>query len=199
VPSPLRTALDIDGETVRPLRVELGGGPFPSPGYVHVDLDWRARHLEHRAPVWDLPFREGDVDELLAVHVLEHVHPSQIARTLGEWSRVIRPGGLLEIHVPNGPAVFEAFVHGPTATKWALMTAFFGYGTGPRTVTSSSDIMLSQKPDHKVIFDFPLLAEVLHDSGFYDVEDFSETIIDRHTEAWEDVLPHMSLVVRARR
>lgn len=197
LPAQIRRTLDLDGGPVQPLRVELGGGPFPTPGYVHVDHDWRARHLEHLARAWRLPFGSSEVHELLAVHVLEHVHPGRVAQTLGEWHRVLRHGGILRVHVPNGPAVFDAFNRGPVSAKWALMTAFFGYGNGPELSSPTQFGPHPVEPDHRAIYDFPLLQQVLDDAGFSDVQDLTETVTDRHTEGWESLVPRMSLVVQA--
>lgn len=182
-----------------PLRVELGAGQFPTPGYVHVDHDHRARHLEHLAPVWDLPFADQEVDEILAVHTLEHVHPARLGETLAEWHRVLHPGGTLRVHVPNGPAVFDAFCRGSIASKWALMNAFFGYASGPEVTGPEQLAGPRERPDHKVIYDFTLLESVLRQSGFGHIEDLSELTTDRHTEAWRGIVSPMSLVVRARR
>lgn len=198
-PSPLLRSLDLEASPVRPLRVELGAGQFPTPGYVHVDHDYRARHLEHLAPVWDLPFADEEVDEILAVHTLEHVHPARLDQTLSEWHRVLHPGGTLRVHVPNGPAVFDAFCRGTIASKWALMNAFYGYASGPEVTGPEQLGGPGERPDHKVIYDFPLLESVLQQSGFADIEDVSDLATDRHTDAWRGIVSPMSLVVRARR
>lgn len=195
----LRRVLDLEGFEVAPLRVELGGGPFPTPGYIHVDQDRRSRHLEHLAPAWALPFADREVEEILAVHVLEHIHPARLGETLGEWLRVLRPGGSVRVHVPNGPAVFEAFLHGPTSKKWALMNAFFGYGSGPDVSGPDEVADIATQPDHCAIYDFALLESVLRDAGFFQIEDLTQVVNDRHTVAWADIVDRMSLVVRANR
>lgn len=199
VPSPVRRALDLQGGEVSPLRVEVGAGRFPTPGYVHVDHDHRARHLEHLAPVWDLPFADAEVDEILAVHTLEHVHPARLGETLSEWLRVLVPGGTIRVHVPNGPAVFDAFCRGSVAEKWALMNAFFGYASGPEVTGPEQLGAPGEPPDHKAIYDYQLLESVLAGAGFFAIEDLSTVVVDRHTEAWREIVSPMSLVVRARR
>jgi predicted SAM-dependent methyltransferase len=190
--------LDLDAETIEPLRVELGSGPFPTPGYVHVDSDWRARHLEYRRPVWDLPFGDGSVQEILAVHVLEHVHPGELGRTLREWRRILRPGGAARIHVPNAPAVFESFVHASAGDKWALTNALLGMWGGPE-ISSADDLRPGRNdPDHKALYDFDLLAGELQAAGFDEVVDLTGDVVDRHTEAWRPIVDRYSLVVEAR-
>ncbi len=47
----------------------------------------------------ELPFEDGSFDVLTAWHVIEHV--ADVARTLAEWRRVLRPGGLLVLETPD--------------------------------------------------------------------------------------------------
>ncbi len=195
-PAALRRRLDLDGEVVTPLRVEIGGGPFPSPGYVHVDADRTSRHLEHVAPAWKLPFADGSVTELLAIHVLEHVHPTSIDRTLGEWRRVMAPGGFAEIHVPDAATVFPAFLASSDEKKWDLLIPIYGTTGDPLARRKGIGPDLER---HHVIYDFGLLRQVLLRAGFNRVDDVSETVSDRHSEGWResDLVERLSLVVRA--
>jgi hypothetical protein len=196
LPVGVRRRLDLDGDLVTPLRVEIGGGPFPSPGYVHVDADRTSRHLEHVAPAWQLPFPDASVQELLAIHVLEHVHPTSIDRTLGEWRRIMAPGGYAEIHVPDAAMVFPAFLTSTNEKKWDLLIPIFGMTGDPTARRKGVGVDLER---HHVIYDFALLRQVLLRAGFERVEDVSETVSDRHTEGWRDseLVERVSLVVRA--
>jgi len=191
----VRRRLDLDGGPVSPLRVEIGCGLFPTPGYVHVDADRSARHVEHRATASSLPFPDGSVEELLAIHILEHVHASAVGPTLREWRRVLRPGGFVRIHVPDAATVFAAFLDSAPEDKWTVMVPIFG-------MTSHAEL---GKPDaldlerHHAIYDFSLLERVLLDAGFDSVEDLSDEVSDRHIEWWRavELIPRLSLVVRA--
>jgi GT2 family glycosyltransferase/SAM-dependent methyltransferase len=195
LPSRLRSRLDLDGDVIDPLRVEIGGGEFPTPGYVHVDADRRARHVEYLAAAWELPFEDGSVHEIRAVHVLEHVPPSLVDSTLREWRRVLCPGGFAQVHVPNAASVFSAFLSSPPDRKWALMVPVFGLQReSAETGRNGSDL-----EHHQALYDFPLLEDVLLRAGFDGVEDVSEVVSDRHTEGWRDIglVQRLSLVARA--
>lgn len=194
LPESLRRRLELDGSAIEPLRVEIGGGPYPSPGYVHVDADRRSRHLEYVAPAWELPFDDGTVAEILAIHVLEHVHASAVDRTLREWRRVLRPGGFAEIHVPNAATVFPAFLEAPVDKKWSLMVAIFGMPSH-----ASSPEVADELDRHQVIYDFALLQHVVLAAGFDHIDDVSADVTDRHTEGWRDndLVSRLSLVARA--
>jgi SAM-dependent methyltransferase len=198
LPGALRRRMDLEGEPIEPLRVEIGSGAFPASGYVHVDADRRAKHLEYVAPAWKLPFASGSVEEILAVHVLEHVHPGRLLDTLREWRRVLRPGGAVEIHVPNAPAIIHVFEGAPWEHRWALVNGLLGMYRDAN-VSSPDDLDPKRdRPDHKVIYDVRLLEDALATAGFADVEDLTGVKEDRHTQAWRHLVPHYSIIVRAR-
>lgn len=197
LPGRVRRVLELDGEPVSGVRVELGGGPYPTPGYTHVDIERRHPHLEYIAPAWDLPFADGTVDELLAVHVLEHVHPARLHATLLEWRRVLRPGAFAQVHVPDGRALAEAFLSSPPETRWAIGSALLGMDSGP-TVSAPEDLdSVANLPDHKMVLDAELLRDALARAGFVRVEDLTGSVGDRHCDAWAPVVPSISVVMRA--
>lgn len=195
LPSSVRRRFELDGEVVDPLRVEIGAGTHPTPGYVHVDANRRSRHLEHVARAGRLPFADGTVAEILAVHILEHVHPSRVDATLREWRRVLRPGGFVQIHVPNAATVFPAFLNASADQKWTLMVGIFGDTSVP-WVDDDTTLDVDR---HQAVYDFGLLEHVLLGAGFDKAEDLSAEITDRHTAGWSDLglVDRISLVVRA--
>jgi SAM-dependent methyltransferase len=178
-------------------RIEIGGGPFPRAGYVHVDADPNARHLEAQAFAWDLPFPDNWADEILSIHTLEHVHPRLLQRTLREWHRVLAGGGAVRVHVPNSPALMEAYLAAEDdSRRWMLSGALLGmYGSpairGPDDIPSDAD--------HQILFDRPLLFAALQEAGFVDLEDLTEIVSDRHTDGWKEVVDRCSIVAHARK
>lgn len=73
--------------------------------YIAVDLGigdgaWDYGGLDLRADLAWLPFRSGAADAVVNTQVLEHVPDPQ--RVLGEFSRVLRPGGILYLTAPQG-------------------------------------------------------------------------------------------------
>ena len=69
-------------------------------------LGWvqtRARQFPHQTwAVFDadaVPFRDGEFDALFAGEMVEHV--PDVRRTLREWWRVLKPGGVAVITTPN--------------------------------------------------------------------------------------------------
>jgi hypothetical protein len=197
LPAALRRLVGVDDADARTMRrVEIGSGPYPSPGFVHVDVDLQARHLEARAVAWELPFPDRWAREILAVHSLEHVPPPLLLASLREWHRVLEEGGHVEIHVPNTTELAAALGDADIEGKWRVMGALLGMYCSP---TVSDPRELTRPADHQILFDAELLRWALEQTGYVDVEDHTADIVDRHTDAWREVVPHFSLVMRATR
>ena len=84
------------------LKLNLGSGSNPRPGYLNVD--------KHGSPdlVWDLerlpwPWESSSVDEVVLSHVLEHLGagPEQFIGVMKELYRVCRDGAQVHIRVPH--------------------------------------------------------------------------------------------------
>ena len=84
------------------VKIELGGGPIPLPGFINIDC------FEHPMVnrVVDLnterlPFDDGSVDEIYSSHCLEHLDPIKgYVHCLEEMWRVSKPDIIWNIKVP---------------------------------------------------------------------------------------------------
>jgi predicted SAM-dependent methyltransferase len=83
-----------------PLRLHLGCGPTHLEGWVNVDLVSTSPDL-----AWDLsrpvPFPDGSVDAIFHEHLLEHLPLPAAIGFLHECHRLLRPGGVLRVGVPD--------------------------------------------------------------------------------------------------
>lgn len=92
---------------------EVGAGGKPVPGLdpraIQVDCFKRfgtdTCEADYYGHATALPFHDHALDYVLASHVLEHV-ANPIA-ALAEWYRVVRPGGIVYLIVPNRLAAFD--------------------------------------------------------------------------------------------
>jgi SAM-dependent methyltransferase len=99
------------------MKVEIGSGWHPTPGYdVHLDRE-AYPHVEVIADAAHLPFRDETVERILSIHCLEHVEYWDIAATLAEWMRVLKKDGVIEIHVPNAEAACRAYLDTPDPAR----------------------------------------------------------------------------------
>jgi len=98
------------------VKLNLGCGDKILAGYVNVDV---APTRAGRAPdvICDLhrlqSFRDGQADEILAVHVVEHFWRWEVVDVLREWTRVLKPGGRMILECPNLAAACENFLADP--------------------------------------------------------------------------------------
>lgn len=91
------------------LKVDIGGGLNPYPGYLTVDTRETADH------VYDLndgiPLPDNSVGVLNASHILEHLHDK--TKIMGEIHRVLAHGGWAFIEIPStdGRGAFQDPTH----------------------------------------------------------------------------------------
>ena len=89
-----------------PLMLNLGGNQQHS-GWINVHVQSLSPgHDGHVAEVvrdvgdlYGIP--DNTVDALYCSHALEHMKIAQLEATLDEWSRVLKPGGVLFLSVPD--------------------------------------------------------------------------------------------------
>ncbi len=76
------------------LKLNLGSGNTPIKGYVNLDR-------KSGQEIYPLDYPDNSADEIRASHVLEHFSHKQTMDVLTEWLRVLKPGGVMKIAVPN--------------------------------------------------------------------------------------------------
>jgi predicted SAM-dependent methyltransferase len=84
-----------------PRRLHIGGAQARA-GWEVLDVR-PAPHVDHVGNALDLSrFADGTFAEVYASHVLEHFdYVEELSRVLAEWFRVLAPGGVLRLSVPD--------------------------------------------------------------------------------------------------
>lgn len=81
------------------MKLNLGSGNRPLEGYLGVDL---APNADIRCDIRKLEFAQDDtVEEIIAIHVIEHFYKWEIQPLLAEWRRVLVPGGKIILECPD--------------------------------------------------------------------------------------------------
>jgi SAM-dependent methyltransferase len=94
-------------------KLNVGCGEWPLEGYINLDAD-KGVHPDLLATVPPLPFEDGDLEEVYAGHFLEHLGLDEARDFLLECRRVLRPGGVLTLVVPDTLEVMRRYVAGST-------------------------------------------------------------------------------------
>lgn len=94
-------------------KLNLGCGHRRLDGYVNVDQADCGADVRHDLEDGPWPFVDGFADEVVATHVLEHIHRFDLFVT--EVYRVLAPGGLWRVAVPHPRS--EGFLGDPTHVR----------------------------------------------------------------------------------
>ncbi|HTI49209.1 MAG TPA: methyltransferase domain-containing protein [Casimicrobiaceae bacterium] len=90
-------------------RLNLGCGPFAPPGWINCDIV-DEQGVGVRADLRrGLPFAVASVDCIAAIHVLQDLEWVCIAPALDELVRVLKPGGVLRLAVPDLDRAIDAY------------------------------------------------------------------------------------------
>lgn len=111
------------------MRLNLGCGDDVRPDWFNIDLrsDCGADIVQD---VSKLPFDDGEVDEILALDLLEHFPAFRTQDILAEWRRVLCSGGMLTVKVPNLQALCEALLVRPHPDR-IVRNIYGGHRWGP--------------------------------------------------------------------
>ena len=139
--------------------------------YDHLDYN-NITHLQN--------FDDNSVDLIYASHVLEYFDRQEVINVLKEWQRVLRPGGVLRLAVPDFDSMARLYIEGTPLDR------FLGplYGK----------IQMSEKTVyHKTVYDFDSLNNILVLCNFknikkYDWRQTEHAMFDDHSQAY---IPHM--------
>jgi predicted SAM-dependent methyltransferase len=95
------------------LKLNVGCASRPLEGYVNIDMDTtedlkkRYPHLDipdipiYQYDIFDLPYKDGEVDEVRADAFIEHLSFKEEPKFFYEVARVLKPGGLFRWCVPD--------------------------------------------------------------------------------------------------
>lgn len=181
-------------------RLNLGCGPVQPEGWVNIDGSNRAKlaawvpwidKLMQKVGVLSptefgpqvrvlnlfnpLPWRDGTVGGVYAGELWEHFEYADAEKLTRECFRVLRPGGVLRVTVPDAAqlwgkymALYETEMAKPEADRSpkelkALMASFF------EDIATSSKWMFSWGHCHKWFFDEIQLIALLRECGFAEV------------------------------
>ena len=152
----------------KPLLIHPGCQNVRKEGWVNVDLAGYPVELRWNL-LRPLPFADGTVDGVFHEHLLEHFSLSDGLALAQDWHRVLKPGGILRIGVPDAGAYVSAYSEPDATTLSALR---------PEAATKLLAISaLFYWPHHLTMYDSETLQLLVRAAGFEQVErrDFGDT------------------------
>jgi predicted SAM-dependent methyltransferase len=142
------------------LQLNLGSGPYRLDGWLNVDIIGMRPDLH-----WDLrralPFPDGSAKAVFLEHVLEHIPLAGVMYVLGEARRVLRPGGVIRVGVPD---------LGRYMKSYAGDQSFVNELRPGRPTALLAVAEVAQFHGHVSAWDDETLVAVLEAAGFQDVE-----------------------------
>jgi predicted SAM-dependent methyltransferase len=103
-------------------------------------------------------FEENTVDEIMLIHVFEHLYTWEGILAVKEWYRIMKPGGVLTIEVPCMNKILELFAE---KNRDPYMTFFGIFG---------EQAFEEKEMVHKWCYSKNQLMSVFKEAGFKNVE-----------------------------
>jgi predicted SAM-dependent methyltransferase len=147
-------------------KLNLGCGPNPKPGWINIDLfDSRADLQLDLRETW--PFADDSVGHIFSEHVFEHFEfPEEVNHFLSEARRILQPGGLFDVGVPDTEWPLRAYGD-PGNPYWP-----FSKTVHPEWCETQLDHInyhFRQGKEHKYAWDAETLARTLRRFRFTDI------------------------------
>ncbi len=151
--------------------IHLGCGVIDSPEFINVD-GRTFPHIHHVSDVCTLPMFKPDFADLIyACHILEHVSFREVSAVLEEWCRVVKPGGVLRISVPDFDLMLK--IYGDCGHEIGSIIPMLMGGQG-----DSFDF-------HRSAWNFDCLQKALISAGFKEIHRWNSEEVEHHDfEDW---------------
>jgi SAM-dependent methyltransferase len=154
----------------RPLLLHLGCGRTLLDGWVNIDLVGM-----HPDLWWDLlkplPWPDGSADAAFLQHVIEHFPLTDALRLLRETRRVLRPGGVARVSVPDFGRYMKSYAGDGEFLREVRPNR-------PTPLLAAAEV--AQTHGHRSAWDAETLTMALRTVGFDDVREcaFGESRLD---------------------
>lgn len=148
------------------VKLNLGAGSTRYPGYLSCDIQGDQDIV---CDLRILPFEDNSVDEITCHHALEHIPYREFLPTLREWFRVLKPGGYLDLGMPDLELLCKNFLlmDEERRWKWVVYTIYGQQGTTdmlPHLLTEDDPIDHGQI--HRGGVSLERMRQYLLDTGF---------------------------------
>jgi len=84
------------------LKLEIGAGMKPTPGYLHQDVtSLPGVNLDFVCNPWEVPLERESISDIIALGVMEHLRYVEVEKTLIHFNKLLKRGGSFRFDVPD--------------------------------------------------------------------------------------------------
>lgn len=152
--------------TTGKLKLDIGSG---GPEGERRDQTWTTVDLyapaDVKADMGELPFKDGEVDEIFSAHALEHVERARVMPILAEWFRVLKSQGTLNLLVPDFDFIAQVWLEGSKNLIWNERVSEGGH-MGRDVLGWVFGSQAHEGEFHKTAWNLKGLKADLEDTGF---------------------------------
>jgi len=146
------------------MKMHLGCGRHILDGYINIDAQHEKAQIK-----WDrldgIPGAQPEtIDEILIVHVFEHLWPDEVLPHIRYWHTLLKPGGVLVLEMPDLYKSAKNYIERVESGRYEdveKMALWPFYGDNPRK---------SLYDCHKWGWTFRTLSPLLIEAGFTTLE-----------------------------
>lgn len=106
------------------INLDIGSGGKSTLSPLWIGVDPYVEEADVHAKMDNLPYETGTVDRIYSSHALEHIGRHEVAGTLREWNRVLKPKGELTLLVPDLEWCVKHWLSTKTLIGWNIDTIF---------------------------------------------------------------------------
>lgn len=127
----------------------------------------RTQRLEYADAVKGLPLASGAVEVIYSSHMFEHLDRDEASAFLDEAKRVLRPGGIIRLVVPDIAKQVDKYIESKDADAFLASTHLTRLR--PKTVVDHLRTLIVGTRHHQWMYDGDSLSKLLSSKGFRNV------------------------------
>jgi predicted SAM-dependent methyltransferase len=148
----------------KPRRLNWGCGTEPEPGWINSDIKEDPTVDISCDILQGLPLEEGSIEYAVSIHALPELRHPDLVPALMELRRVLAPGGVLRLSLPDLDRAIEAY-RGGDRQYFHLIPDEDARALGSKLITQMLWYGYS-----KSLFTYDFAAELLERAGFRQIE-----------------------------
>lgn len=150
----------------RSLRLNLGCGPNIMKGWLNIDMSGVMSDVFELDLREAIPLPDNSCSMIYSEHFFEHIgYPQQAESLLSDYFRLLQPGGILSIGVPDGELGLRAYA-GDDPECFFTVCKERWHPEWANTRMEQINYMFRQDGEHCFIYDEETLLELIKRAGF---------------------------------